>query len=377
MEYFYAGVLFAQNLHKFADKDHQENKLVDYQFKNMTDQILKARTWAARMQLSFKQKSLYFYNQFASDGVSDSSTKDNEEVFKKPIVKPRKSGLKDSKKASKRPHLAVEDTSAFDSDHDSDDSHLEKSKNGYKRPKLADSDDSDDDRDTKHHRSRKYEESKEEAKQDPSDEAKQLVVGDCKICLDDIQMDEVQGIDTCAHLFHKECLQTHLETSIDSNKIPLVCPIVECKEEVPFGIIRETLTKKYVERFDLFSFKMAMNQNAQKFMACPTPDCEYVVCVEGNDLQVNPEFKCPSCSIEYCLECESEWHDGMNCDQFQRLYGKGKLDFNDHKAIQHAIDNGMRRCPHCRIWVIKISGCDSVYCGNCRQSFNYNQAETS
>jgi len=118
---------------------------------------------------------------------------------------------------------------------------------------------------------------KEEEQKLAAEEAKELVIGECKICLDDINMDTVQGIDTCVHLFHKECLQTYLETSIDNNKIPLVCPIGECKEEIPFPIVKEVLSEEYVERFDKFAFKLAINKNSQRFISCPTPDCEYVV----------------------------------------------------------------------------------------------------
>ena len=74
---------------------------------------------------------------------------------------------------------------------------------------------------------------KEEKVEEIDDEEKkeivESIVGHCQICLSDIQMQELHCLDGCSHIFHKECLQMYLETSIDSNKIPLICPIVECK----------------------------------------------------------------------------------------------------------------------------------------------------
>lgn len=61
----------------------------------------------------------------------------------------------------------------------------------------------------------------------------------------------------------------------------------------------------------------------------------------------------------------------MGCQEYQNLYGKGKVDFEDQKAIDHALENGMKRCPNCRYWVYKIDGCDSISCV-CGTVFSYN-----
>jgi hypothetical protein len=55
------------------------------------------------------------------------------------------------------------------------------------------------------------EENKEKVEQN---EPCEDVVCDCKICLDDIQMNELYCLDICGHMFHKECIETHLKVSI-------------------------------------------------------------------------------------------------------------------------------------------------------------------
>lgn len=169
-------------------------------------------------------------------------------------------------------------------------------------------------------------------------------------------------------MFHRECLQMHLKISIDDNKIPIICPIIDCKQEININSVSDLLDKEYMARYDLFSFKLAVHKNAQRFLHCPTPDCEYVFCVEKKDKK--EYFECPSCSIEYCLNCESVWHEQMSCDQYQSTYGKGTYDFEDQAAINHALSNNMKRCPTCQFWVYRIEGCNFMIC-RCGCNFCY------
>ena len=70
MEYFYAGILFSQNISKFQSKYDGENKEESFENEEidiLIQEILSAKIWAKRMDLNSKQKTLYFYSQFISD----------------------------------------------------------------------------------------------------------------------------------------------------------------------------------------------------------------------------------------------------------------------------------------------------------------------
>ena len=162
-------------------------------------------------------------------------------------------------------------------------------------------------------------------------------------------MTELYWLECWAHFFHRDCIRTHLEVSIDSNKIPLMCPIPECKAEIQINSVDNLLDKAYVDRFERFAFKLVVLKNSQKFLSWPTADCDYIFWVEKNDRK--DYFKCPNCAIEYWLDCEAPYHDGVSCDEYQRIYGKGVLDFDDQQAIDHALENSMKRCPKCKMWV--------------------------
>ena len=173
-------------------------------------------------------------------------------------------------------------------------------------------------------------------------------------------MSELYCLECWTHFFHLEWLQAYLKVSIDTNKLPLVWPIIECKAEIQINSVGDVLDKQYIDRFDRFSFKMAILKNSQKFLSCPTSDCDYIFCVEKQDRK--GFFKCPSWNIEYWLEWEAPWHEGVNWKEYQSIYGKGVLDFEDQKAIDHALANNMKRWPKCKMWVYRIEGWDYMSC---------------
>lgn len=110
------------------------------------------------------------------------------------------------------------------------------------------------------------------------------------------------------------------------------------------------------KRYDMFSFKLAVLKNSQKFLSCPTPDWDYIFCIEEGDPK--DYFCCALCKQEYCLNWESQWHDDLSCKVYQQQYGKGNLMFEDKQAIDHALEHGMVRWPHWGFYVYKVDGCN-------------------
>jgi hypothetical protein len=97
----------------------------------------------------------------------------------------------------------------------------------------------------------------------------------------------------------------HVKTSIDDNKIPIVCPMEDCKGEISPGAVKELVEDEYMKRYDLFSFKVAIRKapndaGQSRFVSCPTPDCEYVFYLDKDDRR--DRYECAACKLEYCLE---------------------------------------------------------------------------
>jgi E3 ubiquitin-protein ligase RNF144 len=187
----------------------------------------------------------------------------------------------------------------------------------------------------------------------------------CEICLDFIIPTAYIPLDKCGHLFHKECIQKYLISRIESKTLPITCPKLNCKTEISYLDLKEFLNKEMLALYEQYSFKKLLSENPDDYSCCPTPDCSYVFSyIKGTDL---PEFTCPLCKYQYCLDCQCVMHKGMTCKEYQLTHTFTHQDAQFQKFVK-----GMKykQCPKCKYWISKVSGCDHMSC-RCGMQFCY------
>ncbi|AES93804.1 putative transcription factor C2H2 family [Medicago truncatula] len=52
------------------------------------------------------------------------------------------------------------------------------------------------------------------------------------------------------------------------------------------------------------------------WVICPFNDCSILMSFDG--LEIVTKAECPSCHMLFCVQCKVPWHEGLNCQQFQR-----------------------------------------------------------
>jgi hypothetical protein len=136
----------------------------------------------------------------------------------------------------------------------------------------------------------------------------------CAICMDMILPEQYNPLEPCGHLLHTDCIKRYLEVQIDSNNLPLVCPILECKIPVDPEFTRLLIDDEKFKKFDQFSFQNFIEGNSDEYSCCPTPNCSYVfVWLASED---SNDFTCPKCKGRYCLNCRCIFHKGMTCKEY-------------------------------------------------------------
>ena len=73
------------------------------------------------------------------------------------------------------------------------------------------------------------------------------------------------------------------------------------------------------------------------------------------------------CKKEYCLQCKTEWHTNLTCEEYQK---QKKDDENEKQFELYLKGSRAKQCPNCKKWVEKISGCDHITC-SCGSEFCY------
>ena len=105
---------------------------------------------------------------------------------------------------------------------------------------------------------------------------------------------------------------------------------------------------------EIYALERKTKGNARKFvMPCPAPECRGFL---------STQYKCEICSLWTCKTCCS-------------IIGDGKDDphecSEDAVASTELIRQSTHPCPTCGIRITKISGCDQMWCVECRTAFSW------
>ena len=177
----------------------------------------------------------------------------------------------------------------------------------------------------------------------------------CPICYDDVSS-PVQL--ACGHIYCTACICHFLTTASDTKILPLSCmgDEAKCGVPVPIPTIRKFLTPQQFNHLLEVAFISHLEHHPQEFKYCPTPDCSQIYrCNSSTSLVLH----CPSCFSAVCSSCHEEAHEGMSCAD-RKLHN----DPAEQERLneQWAMQQGIKRCPSCNVWIEKLEGCNHMAC---------------
>ena len=188
----------------------------------------------------------------------------------------------------------------------------------------------------------------------------------CLICQDDIDnIGDLFPLYNCHDVYHASCFKQYLDSRIKDRQYPIDCPNTSCKKIVSNYDMRQLLDNKTLLEFDITSFKKHVEINMNYYSNCPTPDCNFIFIF---DYESGPQFTCPLCAKQYCLNCKTQYHTGMTCQEYRISHSRTQ---DDVKFEEFAMGQKFKQCPGCTTWVSKIEGCDFISC-RCGRQFCYN-----
>ena len=185
---------------------------------------------------------------------------------------------------------------------------------------------------------------------------------DCSLCKKDLTTKATKSLESCKHQFHEGCVNEYLEDKIDGKYFPIECPKPNCGVNLRLTDIMDFLDNEYVEDYIVFSLKIYVDKHDAAF-CCPTPGCSYAF-FRGEQ----NKFHCPVCKKDYCLDCRTDWHDGINCE-----YNKEQQKKKEKKGEKVKTDAGtvkLKKCPKCNVWTPKLAGSNIMTC-ECGKKFCY------
>ena len=173
----------------------------------------------------------------------------------------------------------------------------------------------------------------------------------------------------CNQYVHSKCFIKYITSELNSNHFPIRCPLCtnENRHEINFKIILDCLLLNDKNDLALKLENRSLNYYAQnntnEVTFCPTPGCSYICFYNKDEFHL----KCPLCKKEYCLKCQTEWHQFATCQEYQ---SQKKEKENDVKFEEYVKGSNFKQCPNCKRWIEKTEGCNNMVC-LCGNNFCY------
>ncbi|KAF5801375.1 putative transcription factor C2H2 family [Helianthus annuus] len=180
----------------------------------------------------------------------------------------------------------------------------------------------------------------------------------CGICMDTKTASEMfDNTGICNHLFCSDCIRQHVAVKIKENLTKVKCPDPSCKGVIGPEACRSIVPKEVLERWESILCESVIMES-QKFY-CPFKDCSAMLVDDGGVVVTQSE--CPNCNRLFCAQCKVAWHCGISCVEFQSLK-KDERNPNDILLMNLAKEKRWKRCPNCKRFVEKVSGCNYIAC---------------
>uniref|UniRef100_A0A0G4G8R5 RBR-type E3 ubiquitin transferase n=1 Tax=Chromera velia CCMP2878 TaxID=1169474 RepID=A0A0G4G8R5_9ALVE len=210
----------------------------------------------------------------------------------------------------------------------------------------------------------------------------------CPICRDTLYEDF--RIDTecgASHVLCLECLQQHVRTEIEHQRIPVRCPSCLCDAAAAPRSSSDSSSASSVLPISETALRMVLTPEVHQFYMrrlreisvvgvegmrqCKAADCSG--CAIADDPSVT-RFVCPlDPSHRYCMKCDTEngeVHEGHTCDQYQQWR---KENEGADRAFEQARGTLYKSCPNrrCRTPIEKTYGCNHMQCtvSTCKTHF--------
>ncbi|KAJ4416319.1 hypothetical protein N0V85_002327 [Neurospora sp. IMI 360204] len=203
----------------------------------------------------------------------------------------------------------------------------------------------------------------------------------CVICGDTA---ELPVITQCKHVYCANCFDNLCSStfSIGSWRNKAICQAPKpsgtstaldnsiCGCTLPLPELQSLLKPSTFERLLIASFKSYVHRHPDKLQNCPTTNCDYIYFViepcdqpdrHSDNPATAPHITCPHCLADICTRCQ-EGHAarGMTCLEFQDHLAHGA-----HSIALAKAEQGIKDCPKCTTFLVKVDGCNHVTCPVC------------
>ncbi|KAI3904073.1 hypothetical protein MKW98_004176 [Papaver atlanticum] len=166
------------------------------------------------------------------------------------------------------------------------------------------------------------------------------------------------------HPLCTDCISKYIKAKVvDNNSSDIVCPDFDCKVNLDILSCQSIVPPKVFVRWcALLCESKILSKYAQNLAYCP--HCFECVLNECGDSTGITKSKCPNCKKLFCFSCMIPLIEGESHTCSRQRNGDAIImtEKNDLLLMQTAKQNAWTRCPTCKHYVERISGCHVITC---------------
>lgn len=192
----------------------------------------------------------------------------------------------------------------------------------------------------------------------------------CIVCYTEVLDYETNSSERkcCKEFVCQECISTIVHTNIEEGQSFISCPNSTCDGVIGKNEILSHIVGTTKEKFERLRAE-AEGSNTKR--ACP--NCSFLTEHQlpkrfRRYKEENVQITCQKCQFVWCFACHSPWHKDVSCKEFK----KGNLHFR--KWTSEKSSKGVancQKCPLCRVYIQRSTGCDHMTCNRCDTHFCY------
>ena len=189
----------------------------------------------------------------------------------------------------------------------------------------------------------------------------------CSVCF--TEKDAFCGKSCCSELVCNDCVLKIVRTKVNDGIVHIPCPNPECEkalnDEDIVALIRTDAELK--DKYDRFALNFHKGGSKKTCPGCCLIT-EHKLPRRFRLKEEDVKLRCASCDLEWCFKCHAPWHAGLTCKAFKT----GEKQFHDWtKGTRQSGDANCQKCPVCRVYIQRTTGCDHMTCNRCDSEFCY------
>ena len=198
------------------------------------------------------------------------------------------------------------------------------------------------------------------------------IKGTCEICLE-VDVDTRERL-CCKVPVCESCLKEYLKNEVKQRNVRIHC--INCDSYVHRDEILALLPTELKEKYYQFLLEENKDPNIKTCPRCCMLQNKKDILPNSHSAspkkkkkKLSPGLKviCSKCGLTWCFDCHAPWHENIKCKEFRK---GDKLVKNWAKEFSYGQQNAVK-CPKCKIFIQKRSGCSHMTCRNCSTNFCY------